>query len=166
MKTGFRKRLDYILTEGYVKQYTTNCRVFRKASEPFETDHRMVAMFYKFPTNAEHKELRKKRGRKPLESKPNIKLLAQDEQARVQFSEVTENILTTASITENDVESLNNNITEALQAATEQTIARRTVAKQPWANEHFLSLLDEQKVCTSPERTKELKKEKRNVGRN
>ena len=58
--------------------------------------------------------------------KPNIKLIVQDEQARAQFSEMTENILTTASAFENDVESLNNNIVEALKVATNQAIERRT----------------------------------------
>ena len=98
-------------------------------------------------------------------SKPNIKLIVQDEQARAQFSEVTENILSTASASENDVESLNNNIVEALKVATNQAIETRTVAKKPWANTHFLSLLDEQKACATPERKKELKNEIKKVGK-
>ena len=89
MRTGFKKRTDYILTESFVKQYTINWRVFRKASVPFESDHRMPAMICLFPTNAQIKEMRRKRGHAPGAKRSNIKSLAQDERVYTQFSNVS-----------------------------------------------------------------------------
>ena len=40
--TGFTKRVDYILTEWHIKQLSSNCHVYRRASIPFESDHRLA----------------------------------------------------------------------------------------------------------------------------
>ena len=48
--TGFSKRVDYILTDWHIKKLSTNCRVYRKASIPFESDHRLLVLHCSFPS--------------------------------------------------------------------------------------------------------------------
>ena len=38
--TGFTKIIDYILAEWHIKKLSSNCRVYRGASIPFETSYR------------------------------------------------------------------------------------------------------------------------------
>ena len=54
--TGFMKRVDYILAEWHIKKLSSNCRVYRKASIPFESDHRLVSMSCSFPSKSERKQ--------------------------------------------------------------------------------------------------------------
>ena len=58
----FSKRFDYILAEWHLKKLCTNCRVYRKATVPFETNHRLLTMSCTFPS---------KRNRKLVFSRPN-----------------------------------------------------------------------------------------------
>ena len=165
MGTGFKKRTDYILAEGFVKKHTSNCRVFRGASIPFDSDHRMLAMTCNFPTKAAQKEIRRKRGRSSPAHKPNIKSLIQDEEVCSRFSSVTEDLLMNANVDENNVDSIAGVITESIISASEQCIQNSVRPKKPWANEEFLKLIDEQRGCKSPQRKKELSKEIRKCGR-
>ena len=52
---GFTKRVDYILAEWHLKKLCTNCRVYRKATVPFETNHRLLAMSCSFPSKRNRK---------------------------------------------------------------------------------------------------------------
>ena len=54
--TGFTKRLDYILAEWHLKKLCTNCRVYRKASVPFETNHRLLTLSCSFPSKRKQKQ--------------------------------------------------------------------------------------------------------------
>ena len=82
---GFTKRVDYILAEWHLKKLCSNCRVYRKATVPFETNHRLLAMSCSFPS---------KRNRKMLFSRPtktsapprNIPLLRSDPNVCNNFS--------------------------------------------------------------------------------
>ena len=47
---GYKRRLDYIVTDRYVKRATTNCRVYSMQSQIFDSDHRIVVMTANFPT--------------------------------------------------------------------------------------------------------------------
>lgn len=47
---GYKRRLDYILAEWFVKTSTNNCRSYPKQSQPFESDHCLVVMDANFPT--------------------------------------------------------------------------------------------------------------------
>ena len=58
--TGFTKRIDYILAEWHIKKLSSNCRVYRKASVPFETVHRFVALSCSFPSKSEQKSFFRK----------------------------------------------------------------------------------------------------------
>ena len=44
--TGFTKRIDYILAEWHLKKLCNNCHVYRKASVPFETNHRLLTISF------------------------------------------------------------------------------------------------------------------------
>ena len=56
--TGFTKRVDYILTEWHVKQLSYNCRVYLKASVPFEIDHRFLALSRSFPSKRQQNNVK------------------------------------------------------------------------------------------------------------
>jgi hypothetical protein len=47
---GYKRRLDYIMAEWFVKHANTNCRSYPMQSHPFESDHRIVVMDTLFPT--------------------------------------------------------------------------------------------------------------------
>ena len=68
--TGFSKRVDYILADWHIKKLSTNCRVYRKASIPFESDHRLLVLHCSFPSKSEQKKF----FRKPLTKKPFTKI--------------------------------------------------------------------------------------------
>ena len=51
--TCFTKRVHYIITEWHIKQPSFNCRVYRLASLPFESDHRSLALSCSFPSKSE-----------------------------------------------------------------------------------------------------------------
>ena len=54
--TGFSKRVDYILAEWHLKKLCSNCRVYRKASIPFETNHRLLTLSCSFPSKRKQKQ--------------------------------------------------------------------------------------------------------------
>ena len=66
----FSKRVDYILADWHLKNLRTNCRVYRKASIHFESDHRLLVLHCSFPTKSEQRKL----FRKPLTKKPFTKI--------------------------------------------------------------------------------------------
>ena len=47
--TGIIKQLDYILTRKQIMKLITSCRAYKKHSEPFCTDHYLLAMTLKIP---------------------------------------------------------------------------------------------------------------------
>ena len=53
--TGFSKIIDYILAEWHIKKLSSNCRVDRGASIPFQTNHRLLALSCSFPSKRKHK---------------------------------------------------------------------------------------------------------------
>ena len=63
------------------------------------------------------------------------------------------------------MENIADNITEALNSASNQTIAKVITEKKPWANQEYLNLINEQKSCKSPERNRELLKEIKKSGK-
>ena len=72
--TGFSKRLDYILAEFHIKKLSSNCRVYRKASLPFETNHRLLTLSCSFPSKRNQKQFFSKVS-KPAKPHKNIPLL-------------------------------------------------------------------------------------------
>ena len=77
-KLGYKRRLDYIFCEWYVKRFTSNCRVYRSVSKGFQSDHRVVIMNCAFPSRKKRKQVfSKKNVDKSLHC--NIKSLKLDE---------------------------------------------------------------------------------------
>ena len=72
--TGFTKIIDYILAEWHIKKLSSNCRVYRGASIPFETNHRLLALSCSFPSKRKHKLFFHKQS-KPPTIHTNIKSL-------------------------------------------------------------------------------------------
>ena len=72
---GYKRRLDYILCEWFVKRFSVNCRVYRSVSGDFESDHRIVVMTCDFPSKKSRKEIFKK---KKQSNRCNIKALKYD----------------------------------------------------------------------------------------
>ena len=90
--TGFSKRVDYILTEWHIKKLSRNCRVYRKASVPFESDHRLLVLNCSFPSRSQqttffHKSFR--------QNKPetNIKSLKEEPMVGEELSNKLDQLL-------------------------------------------------------------------------
>ena len=89
---GFTKRVDYILTEWHIKKRSSNCRVYRRASIPFESDHRFLALTCSFPSKCKQKLF----FRKPTNPKKiftNIKSLKDDTKVLDNFSTTVDGFL-------------------------------------------------------------------------
>ena len=72
---GYKRRLDYILCEWFVKRFCNNCRVYRRISEGFYSDHKNVVMHCSFPSKKERKQVFKKSVK---QRSRNIKSLKKD----------------------------------------------------------------------------------------
>ena len=75
--TCFSKRVDYILAEWHLKRLCSNCRVYRKASIPFETNHRLLTLSCSFPSKRKQKQFFSQIS-KPIKPHKNISLLHND----------------------------------------------------------------------------------------
>ena len=154
--TGFTKRVDYILAEWHLKKLTTNCRVYRKASVPFETNHRLLTMSCSFPSKRKQKSFFAK---PPRIAKPHkyIKALREDPQVCTNFSNKLDEILTdTPSL--DDINAFDNFFTESIIQASESEIPKKTKEEiqYPWANNEFLSLVEKRRTCNDPNTRREL----------
>ena len=56
---GYKRRLDYILGEWFIKRFTNNCSLYRGASLPFESDHMIVVLDCVFPYKKQPKTILK-----------------------------------------------------------------------------------------------------------
>ena len=57
---GYKRRLDYILCEWFVKRFCNNCRVYRSVSQGFQSDNKAVVMNCTFPCKKEIKKSSKR----------------------------------------------------------------------------------------------------------
>ena len=90
--TGFTKRVDYILTEWHIKKLSSNCRVYRRASIPFKSNHRLLALTCSFPSKCQQKLF----FRKPTSTKKtftNIKSLKDYQKGLDKFSTTLDGFL-------------------------------------------------------------------------
>ena len=88
----FSKRLDYILAEWHIKKLSTNCRVFRKASIPFETNHRLLTMSCSLPSKRKQKQFFSHNS-KPVKPPKNISSLYNDPEVCNNFSKKLDHLL-------------------------------------------------------------------------
>ena len=69
--TGFTERVDYMLAEWYLKNLSSNCRVYRKATVPFETNHCLLPMTCSFPSKRNRKASKRYKPYKDISSMRN-----------------------------------------------------------------------------------------------
>ena len=81
---GYKRRLDYIMAEWYVKRATKNCRAFPAQSQPFESDHRVVVLQASFPTKKKNKQIFPNKPR--CEDHQDIRHLRDDPSVRAKYS--------------------------------------------------------------------------------
>ena len=154
--TGFSKRVDYILAEWHLKKLCSNCRVYRKATVPFETNHRLLAMTCSFPSKRHKKSFFSKISKPPKPSR-NISLLRSDSSICDTFSDKLDELLNQKPLS-NDVNSLEHFLSESILQASDSEVPKfnKSVQKSPWANEDFLSLISARRACHNPGERKQL----------
>ena len=154
----FSKRLDYFLAEWHIKKLCTNCRVYRKASVPFETNHRLLTMSLSLPSKRKQKQFFSQNLKKAKPPK-NISSLYNDPEVLNNFSKKLDTLLNEEPPS-NDVNLIENFLTESILQASESEIPKidPQVKKSPWANEEFLSLISSRRNCKDPSEKKELGK--------
>ena len=132
--TGLVKRLDYIGTRKYIYQFITSCRVYRKTSSLFDTDHYMVKMTLHYPTT--HNKLFRPISNIQHKPKPNVSLLYQNNEIAKLFSEHLDKKLDPDHIpTDMDklCQHICSSIHESLDAACPKFVQSKS--SSPWENE-------------------------------
>ena len=138
---GYKRRLDYILSEWFVMRFSHNCRGYRSVSDGFHSDHKDVVMDCTFPSRKSRKQIFQKK--KGIGKVIDIKYLSNDKNTIKCYSEALENSVgDTTNIT--DIDKLCDRITSVIQTSSEATIPIRTNAKEtkPWVDDTFLKLID------------------------
>jgi exonuclease III len=120
--TGFSKRVDYILAEWHLKKLCSNCRVYRKASIPFETNHRLLILSCSFPSKRKQKQFFSQIS-KPIKPHKNISLLHNDPDVCNNFSNKLDDLSVDPPIN-NDVNVLESVFTESIIQASESEIPK------------------------------------------
>ena len=153
---GFTKRVDYILADWHLKKLCSNCRVYRKATVPFETNHRLLAMSCSFPSKRNRKLIFSRPPKTPVLPK-NIPLLRSDPSICNKFSSKLDELLNVDHPC-NNVSSLENFLTDAVLKASESEIPKfnKVVQKSPWTNDEFLALIEARNHCKDPRERKSL----------
>ena len=159
---GYKRRLDYILCEGFVKRFSHNCRVYRSVSDGFDSDHKVVVLNCSFPCKRQRKLIFKRKKPSPI---PNVRYLRCNEDVVKNYSEVLENSLEgTSEIT--NIDELSEKITNSILTASESTIPKKKKEKdnKPWVDDEFLELVQCRNLCKDKcqrlELNKQLKKQK------
>ena len=143
---GYDRRLDYILGEWFVKRFSHNCRVYRGASKPFESDHKLVVLDCRFPYQKELKKIFKPKHPK---KHYDIRQLRDNKTIADIYSNKLEEILLDATSNDQNIDSLNNAIVESINKASENTIPLRSKSSdaKPWVNSEFLDLITQRNRC-------------------
>ena len=143
---GYKRRLDYILCEWYVKRFSNNCRVYRSVSKGFQSDHRTVVMNCAFPSRRVRKQVFSKKNVKTFHC--NIKSLKTDKDVVKSYSDSLDQALEDFS-NFSDVNELSEKITISIQSSSETHIPpkKRSTDNKPWVNESFLRLIEDRNKC-------------------
>ena len=155
---GFSKRVDYLSTEWHLKKLCSNCRVYRKATVPFETNHRLLAMSCSFPSKRNRKLVFSPIN-KNFKPRRDISTLRNNPSIVNDFSNKLDEILVNDPIV-NDINVFDNFLTESIIQASESEVPKvfESAQKSPWADEDFLSLIKARRMCNNPSERKELGK--------
>ena len=143
---GYKRRLDYILCEGFIKRFCNNCRVYRSVSDGFYSDNKVVVMDCAIPSRKSRKQIFHKK--KDTRSILDIKYLRHDETLVRCYSKALDaSIGNTSNIV--DINELDDKITTAIQTSSETTIPARKNVKdtKPWVDDTFLQLIESRNKC-------------------
>lgn len=148
--TGFTKRVDYILAEWHLKKLSSNCRVYRKATVPFETNHRLLALNCSFPSKRNQKSFFRQTCKPPKPYK-DISSLRNNPIICNNFSNKLDECFNEEPNI-NDVNIFDNFFTESIIKASEAEIPKivKSSHKCPWTNDNFLLLLEKRRQCIDP----------------
>ena len=92
---GYKRRLDYIMGEWFIRRFIHNCRVYRGASNPFESDHKVVVLNCSFPYKKEIRKMFKPK-LKPKQTHYDIKKLRDDKNVAENYSNKLNDLLSNA----------------------------------------------------------------------
>ena len=117
--SGFSKRVDYNCADWHIKRL--NCRVYRKAIIPFESDHRLLILHCSFPSKSEQKKF----FRKPLTKKPFTKISCLKDIQTVfnNFSKKLDDLLVDEPLL-NNIDTFEQSFTESIRLASEEMIPK------------------------------------------
>ena len=154
---GYKRRLDYILCEWFVKRFCNNCRVYRRISEGFYSDHKNVVMHCSFPSKKERKQVFKKSVK---QRSCNIKSLKKDAEVVKIFSNALDIALDDMSMCI-DINDLSDKITSSILNSSNKYIPplERSKENKPWTDEHFLRLIENRNKAKKVEEKRTLDKE-------
>ena len=130
----FTKRVFYILTVWHKKQLSTNCRVYRRASILFESDHRFLALPCSFPSK--HQQKLFFCHPKGPKSYTNITLLKNNPKVSELFSKTLDNLLQNDPKID-DINTFEQSLRESILNAIDTAIPKCITASRitPWINE-------------------------------
>ena len=133
---GWKRRYDFFMVDSLVHKFSTQCRSY---PSPISSDHRLVLLKFKLPTKKQRKINSKKKKSKKL-PRPNIKLLAQNNDIRVAYQEMLEELCSDSNTHEN-LDNLDEIINKFILEATSKTVP--VVQKQhaaTWMTEEYIKL--------------------------
>ena len=153
---GFTKRVDYILAEWHIKKLSTNCRVYRKATVPFETNHRLLTLTCHFPSKRKRKLFFSHAPKNPKPHK-DISFLRSDPSISSNFSNKLDTLLAEEPIF-NNIDNFESFFSECIVEASNSEIPHinASLNRSPWVNNEFLALVKARRECRDPLESKNL----------
>ena len=136
--TGIWKRLDYICTSDWIMKFSKLCRVYTKASDQFDTDHRLLVLDLEFP--ASKRFLKYQNSRKiSKEKKPRIDLFELKNDKGVQKCMTKKLDEALADNDSDDVNKLNDIIVNAVRHGIEEVCPKTAERKkeEPWEDDEL-----------------------------
>ena len=140
---GYKRRLDYIMAEWYVKRATKNCRVYPMQSQPFESDHRIVVMQARFPTKRKSRQIFS--SKPTVETKQDIRMLRDDPLVQANYNIKLDQLMKDEPDSQ-DMDVVEESIIKAIREASKETIpvTEKKKIEKPWLNQEYQQLWKQQ----------------------
>ena len=137
-----QKIYDFILTCSWLRQYTTNCRVYR--SYDFDSDHRLVIATLTTPCT---KASRYRKRRKTTKNKQLDLKMLDNEIIKNQFIQNAVDNINTKNIDNLNNDMIHEHLINSINSAAETAIPKLTKTRiiHPWQNDEKLDNLYQQK---------------------
>lgn len=137
-----KKVYDFILCCSWLRQFTTNCRVYN--SYDFDSDHRLVIAHMNTPRDKVSRSI--KRNPKTVHKKYDFGALQTNEVHQAFIAKISQSL---ADLQINDIDNtaLNDNLVKSIKDAAAETLPEVVVQKlhQPWHNDQILKDLYDRK---------------------